>query len=221
MQQPDYLNPQSINRYPYALNNPNRYVDAEGASASSSPPGVSTLELSRMLHTSLQKGLGTADASVAFAEYRAGQISRLEFLQALGLATTQHFSLLPPPPPTNTPSTPRPLSPRNQAQWGQWGGVVTVVAPINGSWDPTSSSTMGPTKTVCGFTPTQQYTQYRSAQVLLIGTAIAIGIASLGVGTPAVVAALLIVGSSTALGIPMAFAGDLFGPPCPTSPYGR
>jgi RHS repeat-associated protein len=30
IQQPNYVNPQSINRYPYALNNPNRYVDRDG-----------------------------------------------------------------------------------------------------------------------------------------------------------------------------------------------
>ncbi len=30
IQGPDYLNPQSLNRYPYALNNPNRYVDRDG-----------------------------------------------------------------------------------------------------------------------------------------------------------------------------------------------
>jgi RHS repeat-associated protein len=30
LQEPNYQNPQSINRYPYALNNPNRYVDPNG-----------------------------------------------------------------------------------------------------------------------------------------------------------------------------------------------
>jgi RHS repeat-associated protein len=30
IQQPNYVNPQSLNRYPYALNNPNRYVDPDG-----------------------------------------------------------------------------------------------------------------------------------------------------------------------------------------------
>ncbi len=170
IQGPDYRSPQSLNRYPYALNNPNRYVDPDGR-----------LVLAAQLM--MEEGLSQSEAVAAARAILAQKTAKPTMMQ-------QGSS-------TPTPSTPARGPPNSivmkklmqmemmQLQYaaGTSGSATTTTPPdyVVGQTTQSGTSTSGPTTTT-----TTSSSKTQAIGLIVVGAAIVIAVVAVAVFAPEV-----------------------------------